>query len=174
VTVAESVDSGSQQQLEQHIPDPTWSLEDLELMSTHTAIAGQELERLGRLVLLDVSENRSTSKDEMIDSMKQDLGNMLNMIQRVTVHDYNESKGDCMDNSSGSDLEEQDNEAGSAATYDTVRGLTTMQLRKEIELDLLQAKDAQQSRDILEKTLQTKMVRRGGGHKYFAIKTTEH
>ncbi len=173
MTVAESIDIGSQQQLEQHIPEPTWSLEDLELTSTHTAIAEEELERLGRLVLLDVSENRSTSKDEMIDSMKQDLGNMLNMIQRVTVHDYQESKSDCMDYASGSDLEENNIQSASAATYDSVRGLTTMPLRKESELDPLQAEDASQSRDILEKTLQTKMIRRGGGHKYFAIKTTE-
>ncbi len=169
-TIAGSVDSGFKQQLEHHIPDPTWSLQDLELTSTHTAITQQELERLARLVLVDVSKN---CEDDIIDSMKQDLGNMLNMIKHVTMRDCEESIGDDIDDSNGTDLDDKPNPTGNATVYDTVRGLRVMPLRKVINLDPLQAKDAPQALDILEKTLDAKMVRRGGGHKYFAIKTTE-
>lgn len=169
-TIAGSVDNGFQQQLEHHIPDPTWSLQDLELTSTHTAITQQELKRLTRLVLVDVSKNY---EDEIIDSTKQDLGNMLNMIQHVTMRDCQESIGDDIDDSNSTDLDEKPDPTGNATIYDTVRGVRAMPLRTVINLDPLQAKDDPQALDILEKTLDVKMVRRGGGHKYFAIKTTE-
>ena len=169
-TIAGSDDSGLQQHLDHHIPDPTWSLQNLELTSTHTAVPQQELKRLARLVLVDVSKN---FEDEIIDSMKQDLGNMLKMIQHVTMRDCQESMGDDIDNLNGIDLDGKPDPTGNATIYDTVRGLRAMPLRKVINLDPLHAKDAPQALDILGKTFDAKMVRRGGGHKYFAIKTTE-
>jgi hypothetical protein len=171
VTVAESV-TALQQQDEHHVPRPTWSVQDLELASTHSSITQKELERLARLVLLDVSPNSSNCDDRTLDSLKQDLGNMLHMILHVEGHDYQESKGSdivCtrVNNDDGTDP------TVSAAIHDTVRGVKEIPLRKEIEKDPLQAQDDANARVTSGENLHTKMVRRGGGHKYFAIKTTQ-
>lgn len=167
---AESI-SSLQQQAKHYIPQPTWSVQALELTSTHTSITQNELERLARLVLVDVCRNSNHRDDQSIDSLKQDLGNMLQMIQHVTMHISQEPTlkdgVDTRDN-------DKDDAASSVATYDIIRGVRGIKLRKAIEHDPLQTQDAAQAQDIFSgKNLLSKMVLRGGGHKYFAIETAE-
>lgn len=170
IATAESI-SSLQQQAKHHIPQPTWSVQDLELTSTHTSITQKELERLAKLVLVDVYRNSNHRDDQSLDSLKQDLGNMLHMIQHVAMHISQEpifkDGVDTRDNN-------KDDAAISVATYDTVRGVRGIKLRKAIENDPLQTQDAAQAQDIISgKNLLSKMVRRGGGHQYFAIETAE-
>lgn len=167
VTVVESI-SGLQPQVEYRIPQPTWSMQDLELTPIHTPINQQELERFARLVLVDVSGNDSDCDDDTSDLLKQDLGNMLHMIQGVTEHDCRTTSGKDV-----ADTRDTDDLRSRARIYDIVRGVRGVPLRKEIEEDPLQASDAGQARVVWENFLQSKMIRRGGGHKYFAIETTE-
>lgn len=172
VTAVDSI-SGLEQQSGNHVPQPTWSVQDLELTSTHVPITQQELDRLARLVLVDMSENSSNSDDETIDSLKQDLGDMLHMIQHVTEHDCQEIIGKDVADARYNNNDDKDEPTGSATIYDTTRGVRGIPLRKGIEEDPLQAQDASQAQVISETVLHSKMVRRGGGHEYFAIETTE-
>jgi hypothetical protein len=172
VTVVDSI-SGLHQQSGNHVPQPTWSVQDLELESTHIPITQQELDRLARLVLVDMSENSSNCDDETIDSLKQDLGDMLHMIQHVTEHDCQESIGKDVADARDNNHDDKDDPIDSATIYDTARGVRGIPLRKAIEEDPLQAQDASQAQVISETILHSKMVRRGGGHKYFAIETIE-
>lgn len=172
-TNIESTANEIQHSIERHIPDPTWSLQDLELTSTHNSVPDHELRRLAKLVLVDTFENNENRHDDISKLMKQDLGNMLHMIQHVTKYDYQESIRKGEDGSSDTDFDKADDTMADATTYDTVRGLKSMPLRKGMELDALQTQDATQAQNILNQKLSTKMVNRGGGHKYFAIETTE-
>lgn len=171
-TVVEST-SEPQRQVEYPIPESTWSLQDLDLTSTHTAITEQELRRLARLVLVDLCTNNNHGDDIIVNLMKGDLGNMLHMIQHVTMHDYQESIRNDEHDSSDNSFDDKQDPTANAKTYDTVRGLRGMPLRKAIDLDPLQEQDTAQALGVLEQKLLAKMVRRDGGHKYFAIKTTE-
>ncbi len=171
-TNIKSTTSEFQHPTEHHIPNPTWSLQDLELTSTHTSIPEQELKRLTKLVLVDLFENNEHHPDDILNLMKQDLGNMLHMIQHVTKYDYQESIRNGDDDSSDTVVEKGFDMTADATTYDTVRGLKRGDLRKGIELDPLQTQDATQAQNILEK-LNLRMINRGGGHKYFAIETAE-
>lgn len=172
-TNIKSTESEFRHPREHHIPNPTWSLQDLELTSTHTSIPEEELKRLTKLVLVDLFENDEYQHDDKLNLMKQDLGNMLHMIQHVTKYDYKESIRNGNDDLSDTDFEKGCDTTADATTYDTARGLKKgMPLRKEIELDPLQTEDATQAQNVLEK-LNLRMVNRGGGHKYFAIETAE-
>lgn len=168
VTVVDSI-SGLEQHSGNHVPQPTWSVQDLELTSTHVPITQQELEKLARLVLVDMSANSSDGDDKTTDSLKQDLGDMIHMIQHVT--DCQESIGKGVTDARNN---KNDDPTASAAIYDTARGVRGIPLRKVIEEDPLQAQDASQAQVISETVLHSKMVRRGGGHEYFAIETTEN
>jgi hypothetical protein len=167
VTVVDSI-SGLEQHSGNHVPQPTWSVQDLELTSTHVPITQQELEKLARLVLVDMSANSSDGDDKTTDSLKQDLGDMIHMIQHVT--DCQESIGKGVADARNN---KNDDPTASAAIYDTARGVRGIPLRKVIEEDPLQAQDASQAQVISETVLHSKMVRRGG-HEYFAIETTEN
>ena len=161
-----------QQQQKHRIPQPTWSVQDLELTSTHLPISQKELERLARLVLIDVSGNSNNNDDNNLNSLKQDLGNMLHMIQHVTEYDYQLPTGKSV---AGSRNDYSDDDLTcSARIYDTVRGVKTIPLRKGIETDPLQERDATQAQEVWEDFLRPKTIRRGGGHVYFAIETTEN
>jgi len=159
-------------QHQKHIPSPTWSIRDLELTSTHPPLPQEEFERLARLVLIDVSsknnENNNDNYNDEMDTLRQDLGNMLHMIQHVTEYKY-----------SPSPTGKHNNEQFPAPTYggriyDTVRGVKAIPLRKGITGDPFQDRDATQAREVWEIFLRPKTVRKGGSHVYFAIETSEN
>ena len=170
VAVVDSI-NGLQQQAEHHIPQPTWSLKNLKLTSTHIPITQQELERLAQLVLVDMSRNSNMRDDETIVSLKQDLGDMFHMIQHISESDCWKSKTkDVVDTRN---IDDKDDPTISARIYDIVKGVRGIPLRNVTEEDPLQAQDAVQARAVWEVFLQSKMIRRDGGHQYFSIETTE-
>jgi len=147
---------------QRHIPPPTWSIRDLKLTSTHPPVSQEEFERLSRLALIDVSYDHGESQ---VDSLKQELGNMLKMIQHVAEHNYPPPLLDVHVANNKSD------DDPTYIIYDKVRGVKEIPLRKGINDDLLQEQDADQARKVWETLLRAKTIRRGGGHVYFAIKT---
>jgi hypothetical protein len=161
-----------QQQQHKHISSPTWSIKDLELTSTHPPLPQEELERLARLVLIDINNDNN---DDDLDSLKQDLGNMIHMIQHVTEYDgKNKHAGDI---SIASDEQNDENDPtygrDPGSIYDAVRGVKSIPLRKGIDDDPLQEGDTNQAQEVWDNFLQPKTINRGGGHAYFAIETTE-
>jgi hypothetical protein len=69
------------------IPAPTWSLQSLELSQTHAPISDQELSRLTKRAVIDLTAidshtSNSTSSNSKA-SLAQELGNMMHMIQQV-------------------------------------------------------------------------------------------
>lgn len=161
-----------QQQGKKRIPQPTWSIQDLALTTSHPPISQKELERLARLALIDVSGNINNNNGDNLDLLKQDLGNILHMIQHVTEYEYQQSTGNATIDTRNNRGDDSDDAMCSARIYDTVRGVKAIPLRKGIEDDSFQAEDALQAQEIWKHLLQPKTIRRGGGHIYFAIETT--
>lgn len=60
------------------IPAPTWSIASLQLDQNHNPVSEEELRKLSKRALIDVSSGGTKN-----DSFRQDLGNMLHMIQQV-------------------------------------------------------------------------------------------
>jgi hypothetical protein len=170
-----ATNSSNEQQHQQHkhIPSPTWSIKDLELTSTHPPLPQEELERLARLVLIDINNDNNDSDD--LDSLKQDLGNMIHMIQHVTEYDgKNKHVGDLsIASEEQNDTNDPTYGRDAGSIYDAVRGVKSTPLRKGIEDDPLQEGDTKQAQEVWDNFLQPKTINRGGGHAYFAIETTE-
>ena len=144
------------------IPEPTWSIKDLDLTSKKPRLPPEELKRLSRLALIDIDSIADDKK-----GLEQDLSNMLHMIDQVTYASNNEE---------GEDIEKYDDETSSAKAaeiYDIVRGVTSAPLRSSIEDDPLQGKDQEQAENVWKNLLQPKTTRKGGRHEYFAIKTKD-
>jgi len=173
-------DCNSINRRQKRIPSPTWSIADLELTSTHPPLPQNEFERLARLVLIDVSsknnENNNDNYNDDMDSLRQDLGNMLHMIQHVTEYEYYPSPTGKYNNEHFPTSENNDiaPTCGGGSIYDTVRGVKAIPLRKGIDDDPLQDRDATQAREVWESFLRPKTIRKGGSHVYFAIETNEN
>jgi hypothetical protein len=92
------------------IPAPTWSLQSLELSQTHTPISDQELSRLTKRAVIDLTAITSSKA-----SLAQDLGNMMHMIEQVQAPlSYTE-----MEHLTDADI------------YDVPRGVTAAPVRRE-------------------------------------------
>ena len=142
------------------IPDPTWSVEDLDLTSNRPRLPPEELKRLSRLALIDID----SIPDK--EGLEQDLANMLHMIDQVSTFEYKDEKE--------ADKDEDENDIDKAAEiYDIVRGVTSAPLRKSLEDDPLQTEDQEQAENVWKSLLQPKTTRKGGRHEYFAIKTKD-
>jgi hypothetical protein len=98
------------------IPAPTWSLQSLELSQTHTPISDQELSRLTKRAVIDLSALDSHTTNTISKaSLAQDLGNMMHMIQQVQ-----------------SALPDKEMEhLTDADIYDVPRGVTAAPVRRE-------------------------------------------
>lgn len=121
-------------------PDPTWSIQSLQLDKQHPPVSDQELYKLARLALLDVS-----TMDE--PRLKQDLGNMMHMIQQVQSFQSREQ------------LTEFD-------LYDRPRGVTAAPVRD----NSMSEKEETEGKRVWESFLKHKTTR-VGAHSYFAIAT---
>ena len=158
---------------ELHIPKPSWSIADLEMARTHPPITQQELERLARLTLVDAS---AQINDRCVDSnfyMKQDLGDMVHMIQHIAQPDrQKQTIKASTDNILKNDFDKKDDPTGTGRIYDEVRGVKGIPLQ-EVSVKDLQGEDSVQAQAIWNEKIETKMIHRGGGHRYFAIDTNE-
>lgn len=150
-----------------YVPEPTWSLGDLDLASKQPPLPREELDRLSRLALIDVAAASAGGKEEEHRRLNQDLANMLHMVQQVTDY-YNDD-----DEGARRTADPTDDVTCSSDIYDVVRGVSAAPLRKGREEDPLQQDDAEQAKQVWTSLLLPKTTRKGGGHQYFAIVTSE-
>lgn len=143
------------------IPEPTWSVKDLDLSSKKPPLPPEELKRLSRLALIDIES--MPDKEALI----QDLSNMLHMIDQVSNFRFDEND---IDESKTLDDDEANAERA-AKIYDVVRGVTKAPLRKSLDEDPFQKQDQEIAHDVWNSQLKPKTIRKGGGHHYFAIQT---
>lgn len=126
------------------IPEPTWSLSELELTSKAEPVSMQELERLARKSLLDVSKLKDT------DALRRDLSNMLHCLEQVRDTNLPDSLSD-----------EQ--------VYDVPRGVTAAPLRSASN-DAYKEEEAEEAKHVWETLLKPKTKQRGA-HSYFSVVT---
>lgn len=126
------------------IPEPTWSVKDLELTSAKEPVSEQELHRLAQKSLLDV---RHLSDP---DSMRWDLANMLHCLEQIKKVDLPE-------------LSERE-------IYDVPRGVTAAPLRQSDDSDPLRPVEEQEASQVWNSLLKPKTLKRNGAN-YFSIVT---
>ena len=129
------------------LPDPTWSLQDLELSKQHAPISDAELQILAKRALLDVgtttTPTTTTASSTTANLLKeddndddgggassttrkqlcQDLGNMMHMIEQLVSFNFDDTKA-TSNNNNNRVLVERD-------LYDTPRGVLTAPLRRD-------------------------------------------
>jgi len=125
------------------IPEPTWSLKDLDLSSSKEPVSMQELERLARKSLLDVSKLKDP------DALRRDLSNMLHCLEQVR----------------DTELPELSDEQ----VYDVPRGVTAAPLRSSSE-DSFKEEEAEEAKQVWNSLLKPKTKQRGA-HSYFSVVT---
>jgi hypothetical protein len=125
------------------IPEPTWSIKDLQLSSSKDPVSIEELERLARKSLLDVSKLQDPY------SLRKDLANMLHCLEQV--RDVNLP-----------DLSD-------AEVYDVPRGVTSAPLRNSRD-DVWREEEQQEAKQVWETFLKHKTIQRGA-HSYFSVVT---
>jgi hypothetical protein len=145
------------------IPEPTWSIKELDLTSKKPPIPPEELERLSRLALIDIE----SMPDK--EGLRQDLANMLHMMDQVSS--FYAAENESFESQNHDD---QANAERAAEIYDVVRGVTKAPLRKSVDEDPLQTKDQAIAGDVWNSLLQPKTTRKGGRHDYFVIQTKKH
>jgi Asp-tRNA(Asn)/Glu-tRNA(Gln) amidotransferase C subunit len=129
------------------LPEPTWSVQDLELSKQHPPISEVELEKLAKRALLDLYHLDESTRNDL----RQDLGNMMHMIEQVKSFRHNDK-----------DIEWSDSDI-----YDKPRGVTAAPLRKDADT----SKDTEAEHDpVWEKFLKPQTTK-VGAHDYFIIET---
>ena len=155
------------------IPEPTWSIAELGLTPDPEKvppISDEELQKLCKRALLHFTPEELESS-----SIRQDLANMMHMINQLQEFHDDNLEGDI------------DTDMDHVMIYDHVRGVTSAPLRDDPivttggsgddDAEVVQAKakeeeyDAHQAKQVWENMLQPKTIRRGGGHEYFSIVT---
>lgn len=124
------------------IPEPTWSLKDLQLSSKKEPVSMQELERLARKSLLDVT------KFEDPDALRRDLANMLHCLEQVRDTKLPATMSD-------------------ADVYDVPRGVTAAPLRSSSD-DYYTKEEAEEAKQVWESLLKPK-TKQHGAHSYFSV-----
>ena len=125
------------------IPEPTWSLKDLELSSSKEPVSMQELERLARKSLLDVSKLKDP------DALRRDLSNMLHCLEQVRDTEL-------------PDLTDEQ-------VYDIPRGVKAAPLRNSSK-DGFKEEEKEEAKQVWETLLKPKTKQRGA-HSYFSVVT---
>lgn len=104
------------------LPEATWSLKDLELSKQHEPISDTELQKLAKRALLDLdslhNDNTEKGRTASRKQLRQDLGNMMHMIEQVQSFDF--------DNTSRKDMAFSE-----ADIYDKPRGVVAAPLRRD-------------------------------------------
>ena len=142
------------------IPDPTWSLQELELSKQHAPISDAELQTLAKRALLDLTSlDGPTATTTTREQLRQDLGNMMHMIEQVQCFDFDETVQDATF-------------LGEAALYDTPRGVVAAPLRRDdnSEENKAIADQTEEAQRVWEHFLQPQTTK-VGAHNYFSIET---
>ena len=134
--------SSSSNVLFDDIPEPTWSIKDLQLSSSKDPVSMEELERLAQKTLLDVSKLQDPN------SLRKDLANMLHCLEQVR----DVSLPDLSD----------------AEVYDVPRGVTAAPLRNS--RDVWREEEQKEAKQVWKSLLKHKIVQRGA-HSYFSVVT---
>jgi hypothetical protein len=141
------------------LPNATWSIASLELHKNHKPIDYNELKTLAKRAVIDISivtaDTSAPHQQENIDCLRQDVGNMMNMIQQV-VNQPSEIQN-LMDDLTCEDL------------YDVPRGVISAPLRQHT--DKKDGMIANESERVWTSFLKPKMISKGG-HSYFEIATS--
>lgn len=140
------------------IPEPTWSVKDLDLTSQKPPLPQSKLDRLSRLALIQVEDK---------DDLRQDLSNMIHMIDQVSSF---AAKGLGDKGENDDDDDDKFSASQAAQLYDVPRGVTSTPLRT-MENDSFQDSDQEISDQVWKTLLQPKTTRKGGRHDYFSIQT---
>jgi hypothetical protein len=127
------------------IPEPTWSIKDLQLTYNHPALPKEEVQRLSRRALIHI--------DEHDDAARQDLANMMHMVEQVSAY-----------SSAHMDADE---------IYDEVRGVTAAPLRSSNNSTTTDDDDREEAANVWQSQLQPNTIKVGGSHEYFVITTKE-
>lgn len=137
------------------LPDPTWSVADLELSKQHEPVSDDYLHTLARRALLDLDQLDPAARQQL----RQDLGNMMHMIEQVQSFQHNS-------NYENSDLDE-------AAIYDKPRGVSAAPLRDDSDSSGAAAAEQQleeMSQKVFDTFLKPKTTK-VGAYNYFSIET---
>jgi len=146
------------------LPEPTWSLSDLELSKQHDPVTQQELQVLAKRALLHVPFNEKDSY-----KLRQELGNMMHMIQQVSLFDFDKHNNNIYNDN---DNETQEKEIN---LYDKPRGVTGAPFRSD-EKNAIVTKphegeeEEKESEQVFASFLQPQTVK-VGAHNYFCIET---
>ena len=131
------------------LPEPTWSVEDLGLSKQHTPVSEEELRKLAKRAMLDFGQLDEKKREQL----KQDLGNMMHIIQQVSSFEY--STDVALD---ASDM------------YDKPRGVKTAPLRDDSS-DKQDKEQEDEAKQVWDSLLKVKATARMGAHSYFSIET---
>lgn len=133
------------------IPEPTWSVADLELDQQHAPVSEQELRKLAKRALLDMDQLDDNTRQQL----RQDVGNMMHMLAQVQSFDFGEE----------STLTDAD-------IYDKPRGVTKAPLRKDAEEanEKDKRRDDKVAENVYKSFLQPNTIQ-VGAFDYFSIET---
>jgi Asp-tRNA(Asn)/Glu-tRNA(Gln) amidotransferase C subunit len=132
------------------LPEPTWSVQELELSQQHTPVSEQELKTLARRALLDVDQLDPSTKQQL----RQDLGNMLHMIEQVTSFQH-------------PDFDKLDD----VAIYDAPRGVSQAPLREDRNINAKHEEEEKAQQQQVWSSFLRPQTTRIGAHEYFSIET---
>jgi len=135
------------------IPEATWSVQDLELSKQHQPVSEEELQILARRALLDLNQLDKNTRQQL----RQDLGNMMNMIEQVKSFPHEEYQ------------QQEDIDDYDAAMYDRPRGVTSAPLRT-VEEDANHDDAETESKQVFDSFLKPQTTK-VGAHDYFSIET---
>jgi hypothetical protein len=136
------------------LPEPTWSISSLELNKNHQPISVEELQVLAKRAIIDLN-----TIDLPTDQLRQDIGNMMNMINQVVTN-----------TSTANNTEQQ---FTVEELYDKPRGVISAPFfsNDKITSEQQQLTIQKESESIWKNYLQTKLKRKGS-HNYFVIATS--
>lgn len=170
------------------LPEPTWSVNSLELNKNHKPMEYNELKVLAKRAIIDLHYLSKTNKMS-IDTLRQDVGNMMHMIQNITTTSNNKQQ------------QNDDNSMTCQDIYDRPRGVTTAPIRatipitqskKNIDNNMIQvatndtsvnnnfyhitnasctSTDKQDNKKLWDQYIKPTKMKSVGGHYYFVIPT---
>jgi hypothetical protein len=148
------------------IPVPTWSIADLDLHRQHAPVSDGVFRKLARRALIDANRFDRPVQDRL----RQDLGNMLHLIDRCVVDRTPVETTTAAATTTTSNKNDDGDDDPAVQLYDVPRNVTYAPVREDEEND--GKKDMDETRLVHESFLrpQPNMVQ-DGAHRYFEIVT---
>jgi hypothetical protein len=154
------------------LPDPTWSVSDLQLDVNHDPISDEELRRLCRRACL--LPPRPAGGDT--SSLAQDVGNLIHLLEQVRSVDPSLLKVTKTTTTTSLENDGDETEMERARLiYDVPRGVSATPLRDPGEPTSSAENDVDDraDRDRVTESLLRPNMTAVGGHCYFAVQTGE-